>query len=103
MGYEISFFDREVQKWVYEYRTENGFLKQEQINALKREPNLENMTQYTVIRAMNDALPEAKATGKVALSEKKLNRYFPSHMSSREREKIILELLAKWKEEQEEA
>lgn len=103
MGYEISFFDREVQKWVYEYRTENGFLKQEQINALKREPNLENMTQYTVIRAMNDALPEAKATGKVALSEKKLNRYFPSHMSSREREKIILELLAKWKEEQEDA
>lgn len=103
MGYEISSFDKEVQKWIYEYRTENGFLKQEQINALKLEPYLENMTQYTVIRAMNDALPEAKVTGKVALSEKKLNKYFPSHMSSREREKIILELLAKWKEEQEDA
>ena len=101
LAVDISYFDKEVQKWVYEYRVENGFLRPEQISALKKETNLENMTQYTVIRTMNEALPEAKATGKVALSEKKLNKYFPSHMSSREREKIILELLARWKEEQE--
>ncbi len=101
LAVDISYFDKEVQKWVYEYRVENGFLRPEQISALKKETNLENMTQYTVIRTMNEALPEAKVTGKVALSEKKLNKYFPSHMSSREREKIILELLAKWKEEQE--
>ncbi len=32
MGADISFFDNEVQRWVYEYRKDNGFLKQEQID-----------------------------------------------------------------------
>ena len=101
LGYEIAFFDKEVQQWIYEYRMENGFLKPEQIEALKKEPGLANMTQHTTILALNRALPEVRTSGKVALSEKKLNKFFPSHMSSREREKIILNLLAKWKEEQE--
>ncbi len=101
LGYEIAFFDKEVQQWIYEYRLENGFIKPEQIEALKKEPGLANMTQHTTILALNRALPEIKTSGKVALSEKKLNKFFPSHMSSREREKIILNLLAKWKEEQE--
>ncbi|WP_026522540.1 ParB/RepB/Spo0J family partition protein [Butyrivibrio sp. VCB2001] len=102
MGYDISFFDKEVQKWIYEYRKENGILRPEQIEALKAQKNLENMQQYPVIQVLNSALPEPKTNGKVSLSERKLNKYFPSHMPSREREKIILELLAKWKEEQEE-
>lgn len=101
LGYEIAFFDKEVQQWIYEYRLENGFIKPEQIEALKKEPGLANMTQHTTILALNRALPEIKTSGKVALSEKKLNKFFPPHMSSREREKIILNLLTKWKEEQE--
>ena len=102
MGYDISFFDKEVQKWIYEYRKENGILRPEQIEALKAQKNLENMQQYPVIQVLNSALPEPKTNGKVSLSERKLNKYFPSHMPSREREKVILELLTKWKEEQEE-
>ena len=102
MGYDIAFFDKEVQQWIYEYRKENGILRPEQIEALKTQKNLENMQQYPVIQIMNAALPEPKVNGKVSLSERKLNKYFPSHMPSREREKVILELLAKWKEEQEE-
>ncbi|SDB14162.1 ParB/RepB/Spo0J family partition protein [Butyrivibrio sp. INlla16] len=102
MGYDISFFDKEVQQWIYEYRKENGILRPEQIEALKAQKNLENMQQYPVIQVLNSALPEPKTNGKVSLSERKLNKYFPSHMPSREREKVILELLAKWKEEQEE-
>ena len=101
LGYEIAFFDKEVQQWIYEYRLENGFIKPEQIEALKKEPGLASMTQHTTILALNRALPEIKTSGKVALSEKKLNKFFPPHMSSREREKIILNLLTKWKEEQE--
>ena len=102
MGYDISFFDKEVQQWIYEYRKENGILRPEQIEALKAQKNLENMQQYPVIQVLNSALPEPKTNGKVSLSERKLNKYFPSHLPSREREKVILELLAKWKEEQEE-
>ena len=101
MGADISYFDKEVQQWIYEYRLENGFIRPEQIEALKKEPGLANMTQHTTILALNRALPEIKTSGKVALSEKKLNKFFPPHMSSREREKIILNLLTKWKEEQE--
>lgn len=101
MGVDISYFDKDVQQWIYEYRKENGILRPEQIEALKEQKNLENMTQYSIIQVMNGALPEPKVNGKVSLSERKLNKYFPSHMASREREKIILELLARWKEEQE--
>ncbi len=101
MGVDISYFDKDVQQWIYEYRKENGILRPEQIEALKEQKNLENMTQYSIIQVMNGALPEPKTNGKVSLSERKLNKYFPSHMASKEREKIILELLARWKEEQE--
>lgn len=101
MGVDISYFDKEVQRWIYEYRKENGILRPEQIEALKAQKNLENMQRYPVIQIMNAALPEPKTNGKVSLSERKLNKYFPSHMSSRDREKIILDLLARWKEEQE--
>ena len=37
--------------------------------------------------------------GRVNLSERKLNKYFPPRMTARERERIIIELLEKWKAE----
>lgn len=98
-GVDISYFDKEVQKWLYEYIKENGFIKPTQIDALKNHPNLENVTQYTLMALLNDALPEKKSCGKVALSERKLDKYFPPHFSARKREEIILKLLAEWKQE----
>ncbi len=96
---DISFFDKDLQKWLYEYIRENGFLKPEQIEALKNTPNLENVTQYTMIQILNNALPEAKPNGKVTLSEKKLNKYFPPHFTAAQREKVIIGLLDKWQSE----
>ena len=101
MGVDISFFDKDLQKWLYEYIRENGFLKPSQVTALKETPNLENVTQYTMIQILNNALPEAKPTGKVTLSEKKLNKYFPPHFSAAQREKVIIGLLDKWQSEKE--
>ena len=98
-GVDISYFDKEVQKWLDEYIMENGFIKPTQIDALKNHPNLENVTQYTLMALLNDALPEKKSCGKVALSERKLDKYFPPHFSARKREEIILKLLAEWKQE----
>ena len=97
-GVEISYFDKDVQKWLYEYIKENGFIKQSQIEALKSN-SLDNVTQYTLIALLNGALPEKKPCGKVALSEKKLDKYFPPHFSARKREEIILQLLLQWKAE----
>lgn len=101
LGVELSYLDHDIQGWVYEYIKENGFLKKEQVEALRKQANPENMTQFTVISIMNDALPGNKASGRVNLSEKKLDKYFPSHVSANERERVILNLLQKWKEEQE--
>lgn len=99
---DISFFDKDVQRWIYEYIKENGFIKPNQISILKEQKNLDNMTQYVVISLLNSVLPEKKASAKVSLSEKKLDRYFPPHYSAKKREEVILSLLEKWKLEQEE-
>ena len=99
LAVDISYFDKDLQKWLYEYIRENGFLKPDQIAALKNTPNLENVTQYTMIQILNNALPEAKPNGKVTLSEKKLNKYFPPHFTAAQREKVIIGLLDKWQSE----
>ncbi len=101
MGVDISFFDEQIQQWIYEYVTENGFLKPAQIAALKDSPNLNNMNQYNVISILNGAIPKKKENAKVSLSEKKLDKYFPPHYSAKQREDIIIQLLEQWHEAQE--
>lgn len=100
MGVDLSYFDEQVQKWVYEYFKENGFLKPVQVEALKNAENLSNATQYNIISILNEALPQKTTAAKVSLSEKKLDQYFPPHYSAKEREKVILQLLEQWSESQ---
>ena len=100
-GVDISYFDKDVQKWLYEYIRDNGNLKAEQMAALKEQKNLENMTQYTLIAILNDALPKKSTVKKVSFSEKKLMKYFPADYPASKCERIITELLEKWKSEQE--
>ena len=101
LAVDISFFDTSVQGWLYEYIKENGFIKPNQVEVLKSQVNLDNMTQYVVISLINSVLPEKKSSAKVSLSEKKLDKYFPPHYSAKKREEVILSLLEKWKAEQE--
>lgn len=100
MGVDLSYLDEQIQKWVYEYYKDNGFLKPVQVEALKNYPNLSNATQQSVISIMNDALPKKSNSAKITFSEKKLDKYFPSHFSSKDRENIIIQLLEKWSVEQ---
>ena len=97
LAVEISYFGKEIQEWIYEYRRDNGILLPVQISALKELNNIDNITKYTFMATMNGAIPEKKANGRVNLSERKLNRYFPVRMTASERERIILELLEDWK------
>lgn len=97
---DLSYLDEQIQKWVYEYYKDNSFLKPVQVEALKNYPNLSNATQQSVISIMNDALPKKSVSAKITFSEKKLDKYFPSHFSSKDRENIIIQLLEKWSEEQ---
>lgn len=100
MGVDISYLDEQVQKWVYEYYRDNGFLKPVQVEALRNQQNLSNASQYSIILIMNDALPKKNTAAKVSFSEKKLNKYFPSHYSAKERETVIIQLLEQWSEAQ---
>lgn len=100
MGVDLSYMDEQIQEWVYEYYKDNGFLKPVQVEALRNHTNLSNAGQYTVISILNDALPKKSSSAKVALSEKKLDKYFPPHYSAKERENIILQLLEQWSEQQ---
>lgn len=102
MAVDISYFDKELQKWLYNYYKEVGFLRPVQIQALKDSDNTENMTEYIMRQTINGALPETNnKSRKVTLSEKKLNKYFPPRYSAKEREMVIISLLEKWHEENE--
>ena len=100
LAVDISYFDEQVQKWIYEYIKDNGFLQPVQIAALKEQPNLANTTQYHVISILNGALPQKSSSAKVSLSEKKLDKYFPPHYSAKQREDVIIQLLEQWSKEQ---
>lgn len=100
MGVDLSYLDEQVQKWVYEYYHDNGFLKPVQVEALRNQQNLSNASQYSIISIMNDALPKKNMAAKVSFSEKKLDKYFPSHYSAKDRETVIIQLLEQWSEAQ---
>lgn len=100
MAVDLSYLDEQVQKWVYEYFRENGFLKPVQVEALKNYPNLSNATQFSVISIMNDALPKKSKEAKISFSAKKIDKFFPPHYSMKERENIIIQLLEQWSADQ---
>ena len=100
MAVDLSYLDEQVQKWVYEYFKENGFLKPVQVEALKNYPNLSDVTQFSVISIMNDALPKKSKESKLSFSAKKLDKYFPPQYSTKERENIIIQLLEQWSADQ---
>jgi len=100
MGVDISYLDKQIQKWVYEYYRDNGFLKPIQVEALKNSPALSNANQFKVISILNEALPQKSTGAKISFSEKKLDRYFPPNFSAKEREDVIIRLLEQWSIEQ---
>ena len=99
-GVEIAGFCKEVQMYLLKYIMENGCIQPIQLEALKKEKNVENLTPYTVMTIMKNALSEKQASKRVSFTEKKLNRFFPEEYSAAKREKIIIELLTEWKKEQ---
>ena len=100
---DISYIDKQVQKWLYEYIRENGFIKPNQIAELKKYMGQGNMTQPLMISILNSSIPVKAPAKKITLNEKKLTKYFPQHYSAAEMEQVIVSLLEKWKEEQEES
>lgn len=99
---DISYIDKEVQKWLYEYMKENGPCKSFQIIALRQFMN-ENtaITQMQMIKVLNENIPGTKPSHKITLNEKKLHEYFPAFFTKSQMENVIFKLLDQWKNEQE--
>lgn len=98
---DISYIDKEIQKWIYEYIRDNGFIKQNQITALRKQLETEPVSQSFMISIFNNAIAPKVQNRKVTLSEKKLTKFFPPDYSQEQMEDIIVTLLEKWRSEQE--
>lgn len=98
---DISYIDKEIQKWIYEYIRDNGFIKPNQITALRKQLETETVSQNFMISIFNNAIAPKKTNRKITLSEKKLTRYFPPEYSQEQMEKVIETLLEEWTKRQE--
>lgn len=100
---DISYIDKQVQKWLYEYIRENGFIKPNQITALRKyiSQNETIMTQQLMISILNSVIPVKAPARKVTFNESKLLKYFPADYSTKEMEQVIFSLLDQWKKDKE--
>lgn len=97
---DISYIDKQVQTWLYEYICDNGFIKPNQITELRKYLGQGNMTQPLMISVLNSAIQVKAPAKKITFTEKKLMKYFPETYSVSDMERVMMTLLEKWKEEQ---
>ena len=97
---DISYIDKEIQKWIYEYIRDNGFIKPNQIAVLRKRMEDENIGHSYMISILNNCIAPKK-NRKVTLPEKKLKNYFPPEYSQEQMEEVIVALLEQWKKERE--
>ena len=74
---DISYIDKEMQKWIYEYIKDNGFIKPNQIAVLRKRLEDENVGHNYMISIFNNCIAPKRKMRKVTLPEKKLKNYFP--------------------------
>ena len=101
-GVDISYLPQMIQEWIYEYIKENGTVKANQIAALRNvyDPGME-FTQKEMIGILNANLPTKQSPQKVTFAGSKLRQYFPPNYTMDDMERVILNLLAEWKQGQE--
>ncbi len=99
---EISYIDKEIQKWLYEYIRDNGTVKLNQITLLRTRLQNGAITQGAMISLLNDSQPGKAPSAKLTFSEKKLREYFPSHYTTTQMRSVIEDLLTDWKRNQDE-
>ncbi len=97
---DISYIDKKMQKWIYEYIRDTGFIKPKQITALRKQLEEGPVNQGFMISIFNNCIAVKAPERKVVLSGKKLTKYFPEDYSETDMEKVIEALLEQWKREQ---
>ena len=93
---EISYLDKEIQKWLFEYIRDNGLVKPKQIALLRKACETGIMTEGKLIAILNDSQPGRTGSTKNLISEKKLRKYFPADYTEEDMRSVIVELLEQW-------
>ena len=97
---ELSYMNRNVQQWIYEFIRENGMIKQEQLMELRKYRDDKNMTQEQLITILIGSASTVPTSKKITLNERKLHKFFPAYYSKAEMERVIFGLLEQWKQAQ---
>ena len=97
---DISYIDKEVQGWIYEYICDTGFIKPKQIAALRNQLNDGPINQIQMLSIFNNCVMAKKVSRSLTFSEKKLTKYFPDDYTDKDMEQVIESLLEKWMQEQ---
>lgn len=97
---EISYIDKEIQRWLYAYIRENGMVRLNQIGILRTELQAGAITEAKMIMLLNNSQPGKLPSSKLTFSEKKLREYFPAEYTTTQMRNIIEKLLQEWKQTQ---
>ncbi len=100
VGVDISYIDKEIQKWIYEYIKDTGFIKPQQITALRNQLNEGSVNQVGMLTIFNKCMMVKPPSRSITFSEKKLTKYFPESYSADDMERVIESLLEKWSQGQ---
>lgn len=93
---EISYLDKEIQKWLFEYIRDNGLVKPKQIALLREACKTGIMTEGKLIAILNDSQLGRTPSTKNLISEKKLRKYFPANYTEEDMRSVIVKLLEQW-------
>lgn len=97
---DISYIDKEIQEWIYEYIKDTGFIKPQQITALRNQLNEGAVNQVGMLTIFNKCMMVKPPSRSITFSEKKLTKYFPESYSADDMKRVIESLLEKWSQEQ---
>lgn len=99
---EISYLEKYIQQWLYEYIHDNGAVKPNQIAALRDVLQSGSIDQDRLITILRLSEAGKNPSKKVVLKERMLKKYFPPEYTVSEMEHVVLGLLEQWRSQQEE-
>lgn len=99
---DISYIDKEIQHWLYDYIDANGTIIPNQVKTLRKAIDSGTvMTQQKMVSILNECIKPKNTAKNVTFSGKKLEKYFPASYTAADVEKIVFELLEEWKSRKE--
>ena len=98
---ELSYLNKTMQGWIYDYIKLHGMIRQEQLMILRDYRGDCNITQDQLTNMLLANVSTVATSKKITLNERKLRKYFPAYYSKAEMERVVYGLLEQWKQAQE--